>query len=117
YFSSMELGSFLRLLRAVERPNVAVFLDGLNDALYLMQGHDVPFFSDVLHGGWERERERQLAAAGDLPWVTFNRSLPLFRLIERFQAGPEPGTGFEVSPRYRETPADPIAWAVERYRF
>ncbi len=117
FYSSMELSDFLRLLRAGERPHIAVILDGLNDALYLTLGHDAPFFSDVLHSGWERERERQLAAAGDLPWVTFNRSLPLFRLIERLQAGPEPGAGFEVSPRYQETPADPIAWAVERYRF
>ena len=67
FYSSMELELFLQLLRSREAPHVAVFLDGLNDSIYLTQGHDVPYFSDVLHASWEKERERQLAAVGELP--------------------------------------------------
>ena len=43
YFSSQEIVLFLRLLAAGHVPHLAVFLDGLNDSLYV---DDVPRFSD-----------------------------------------------------------------------
>jgi lysophospholipase L1-like esterase len=43
YFSSQEIVLFLRLLAAGHVPQLAVFVDGLNDSLYV---EDVPRFSD-----------------------------------------------------------------------
>ena len=57
FFSSQELALFQILLRRGERCDLAVFLDGLNDAnTYSLS--DVPPFSDRLQSAFEKEQQR-----------------------------------------------------------
>lgn len=67
YFSSQELALFLALLRAGERPEVAVFIDGLNDVA-------MPFFGDATHFSPDEpghmERIRAMWAESTTPSTT-----------------------------------------------
>ncbi len=114
YYSSLELAYFTRLLRQREHPHCAIVLDGLNDSFYLATGYDVPYFADIAYRAWEREREEELGVVGDQPWVTFNRSMPVFRLLERFGRGPRPE--YQTEGRFGVEPADPLAYALETFR-
>jgi hypothetical protein len=61
FFSSQELALFQVLLRRGERCDLAVFLDGLNDAnTYSLS--DVPPFSDRLQSAFEKEQQRNPTA-------------------------------------------------------
>lgn len=83
YYSSQELAYFLAVLRrAKRRPSAVVFLDGLNDAVYISRGMDVPYFSNVAKEAWERERGRLYAGVPDVGWFTINRSFPVTRLTD-----------------------------------
>lgn len=113
YFtSSMELSYFLSLLRDQEPPEVALFLDGLNDSVFLMSGRSEPFFAATLDSAWEREREQRLGLSGDLPWITLNRSFPVFRLLERLRESGDP-TLASVQPN---RPERVVAFAVSHLR-
>jgi hypothetical protein len=91
-----------------------VFLDGYNDAIFLLGGSDVPFFAENLYRAWERERELELGVVGSRPWVSLNPSFPPLRLA-RWLSPPDTARLFRRSGRYRESPEDPLAFALQRF--
>lgn len=115
WFSSMELALMLARLRVAPNPSAIVFLDGLNDALRLTAGQDVPIFADVADLAWERERRRRYGATRDEPWVHFNESFPLQRLAQKLRRrifGDPPAR----PSRFRRHPENPVAEALSAYR-
>jgi len=79
WFSSMELNHFLALLRHRPAPDVAIFLDGLNDSRMFLEGRHLPFFTDVAEQAWEHERRRRYRPF-DGPWLEAKPSFPWLRL-------------------------------------
>ena len=80
YHSSMELAFYQHLLRTEKKPDVVLFLDGLNDSNNLIKGGDIPWLTDIATVGFERERLRKFGTDADVSWVTINESFPFLRL-------------------------------------
>lgn len=77
WFTNSERAAFTALLSAHRKPDLALFLDGVNDISWRGLGYDRPVFSHDMHAAWERARDdRRLR----LPWISVNASFPLARL-------------------------------------
>lgn len=53
YYSSQEVTLLYNLLKTGYRPQVVIFLDGLNDCMTLRTGQDLPAFTDSTRQMWE----------------------------------------------------------------
>ncbi len=78
YFSSQEVVLFMEHLRRAPAPDVAFFLDGLNDFYAIIGPNQTPFPAR-LAAVWEAEIAEQIAPESE-PWITFNYSFPPYRL-------------------------------------
>ncbi|MHB2017522.1 MAG: SGNH/GDSL hydrolase family protein [Candidatus Xenobia bacterium] len=92
YYSTQEVALFARLLKTGHRPDVAIFLDGLNDCFipFWQPSPDVPMFTDRM-SEWI-----QLAQFGR-DWLTQYRWLPMVKLafylrarLDAARAKPQP---------------------------
>lgn len=88
WYSSQEIAHFIALLRSNEPPDVALFLDGINDTVQLSQGNDVPVLAQNAYAGWELIRQKRYY--GDRSWITLNGAFPLLRLVNYLQTQPSP---------------------------
>ncbi len=116
YFSSMELGLLIALLREEPKPDVVALLDGLNDGAVLTWSLPVPFFSDVAYTAWDSERQKRYRLESEGPWFTVHDSFPPLRLLRR-RTESRPGPGFRLprKSRYRQQPEDPVAFALSHF--
>ncbi len=82
WFSGVELAAYNALLTEENKPDIVIFLDGLNDMAHLVAGRTTPFFADQGNVAWERRRNdaRRL-----LPWLSINESFPLTRVARYLQ--------------------------------
>jgi len=78
FFSSQELALFQTLLRRGERCDVAVFLDGLNEA-FVYSLEDAPAFSNRMRSAFEQEQSRNPTAATHFFWIS--RQFPPLKLL------------------------------------
>lgn len=108
FYSSQELALFASMLRAGERPRVAVFVDGLNDTYQLSRGVDRPWFSGALRAAWNAENG----------WASRRAPsrVPMLRAADalRRRLGPEAPTqpaSLEAVPD-----ASPAGFVLARYR-
>lgn len=113
YFSTQERVLFEQLLLAGHRPDVAVFLDGLND-FYFAEG--VPQFTAELTSFMKRG-----AGVPDTPPMTVSlaaaaRQLPITRLLARHLGEDEPPQAFGQAPPDSGRPEhERITAVLERY--
>jgi hypothetical protein len=78
HFSSQELALFITLLRHGQKCDLAIFLDGLNDAF---QGRaDYPRFTDITAAGFLKEE--QAASQADSTKITISPSFPPVRILD-----------------------------------
>jgi lysophospholipase L1-like esterase len=108
YYSSQERALFERLLVQGIRPDVAIFIDGLNDFLFYDDRPAMtPWLSDVVtQSAW---------AAGD-PYVEVFKALPLYRWVDGFIPRTQPY--HPLPPRPKEPAYDDPAVAddvLDRY--
>lgn len=82
WFSSAELSAFVAMLRDQPAPDVALFLDGLNDSVLGAMGRSTPFFAARAEAAWEQARADD---ARMLPWFAVTSSFPVFRVMEWLQ--------------------------------
>jgi lysophospholipase L1-like esterase len=112
WFTSSELALFVALLRNEAKPTAAVFLDGLNDTVWSLQGIEEPVFAPRAEQGWNHERSIE---RGEAAWISFNPTFPPFAVVKHlakrgvFAAGDERAA-------YRRPSPDPVARTVEIYR-
>ena len=78
WYSSVEVAGFGALLRSGRKPDIVLFLDGLNDMANLVAGRTTPYFTDRANAAWERTRSdaRRL-----ISWITVNESFPITRIL------------------------------------
>lgn len=113
WFSSVELAALPALLRHAERrPHLALFLDGLNDTVWGLQGVDVPPFADRAHAAWERVRAD---LRRELPWFSVNASFPPLRVVDWLRVKGLAGEARQER-RVHRPPADPERQVVENFR-
>jgi len=58
YYSSQEVTLLYNLLKTGYRPQIVIFLDGLNDCMTLRTGQDLPAFTDLTRQMWESAQFR-----------------------------------------------------------
>jgi hypothetical protein len=113
YFSSLELAYFSSLVRTENKPDIALFLDGLNDNTYLVQGLENPWFSDLASLAWEKERTRRYSVRANVPWIELNETFPLMSLLtgirNRFSISIPP---YKPSPSPTDGSRDPVERAL-----
>jgi hypothetical protein len=110
YFSSQELAQYVAMLRVGERPQIVIFLDGLNETVRVPEGCEVPYFSDTAYRGWEEQRQERYLHTGS--WLRLTGNFPLNRLRQHF-------AGTKDTPRdsrYIVPPGEPVNRTVENYR-
>lgn len=89
YYSSQELILFLRLLSQGTIPNMAVFVDGLNEFYY---NQDKPLFTaafnDFINGAYERRVKESTKATLrlELSENSLIKKLPLYKLVAKLHA-------------------------------
>lgn len=118
YFSTQDLILFEALLRAGARPDIAVFLHGLNDLFFLDGRPSAWSVFDLALSDHARVVREQVAGALELRprWrslLDFVQSLPLVKLASAIGAGGEAPVG-----AYKpvETDVALLRQAVQRYR-
>lgn len=80
WFSTVEVAAYNAMLQSDYRPDIVIFVDGLNDMANLVAGRNTPFFSNQANAAWERRRND---ARRMLPWLSINESFPITR-VARF---------------------------------
>ncbi len=79
YFSSLEVSLMVAMLRQDDRPDIVLFLDGLNDVNRISARLEEPYFAPQAEAAWEAERTRRYDPQSD-DWVTFGSNFPPFRV-------------------------------------
>lgn len=79
WFSSVELAILPALLRRQPKPDIALFLGGLNDTVWGLAGVDAPPLSNRAKDAWDRAKAD---VRRELPWISINSSSPIARLEE-----------------------------------
>ena len=82
----------------------------------LTQGLPFPYFAEVGHTAWERERERRFNAVIEKPWFTIHENFPPMRILSRNREV-RVGRSFQrgADSRYRRTPEDPVGFALQHF--
>jgi lysophospholipase L1-like esterase len=121
YASSQELALFIANLRR-QKPDIAVFLDGVNDVWFPMYADNPTPLTDPLAGAWEA-RIAQIIAPASQPWLTFNVSFPPYRLarqlgidISRLQVQPRYGVNYAMQGTGATTPDEQLQFVIDQYR-
>jgi lysophospholipase L1-like esterase len=119
YNSSQEVALLVANLRA-SRPDIAVFLDGVNDVWFTMYANTQTSLVDHLAGVWEGHTERITLATG-LPWMTFNPSFPPYRLasqlgIDPANLRPNYAVRYAMQGTGAATPGEQLAVTIDSYR-
>ncbi len=99
YFSSQELALFVTNLRLQDPPDIAIFLDGLNEVQYLVMENNQLSLLPPLALAWEAQIA-QFTQPEEQPWVSLNPSFPPNRLARQL--------GIEIT-------YDNEAWRNNRY--
>ncbi len=116
YFSSQEVVLFMEHLRRLPAPDIAFFLDGLND-YYALKGPNQTPFPARLAAVWENEIAQQIDP-GSKPWVTLNYSFPPYRLASELGlVEVNPPVLFSYQYALNENPhiADRIDYGIQQY--
>ena len=119
YFSSLEVSLYVALLRTEKKPDIVLFLDGLNDSIWLAQGWTAPQFAGAMITAWETERQRRFSE--DHNWINIDQVFPLQRITQYICANsslPKKNTNSllqENNPYIRETP-NPSQTILQTYR-
>lgn len=118
YNSAQELALFIAYLRRQEPPDIAFFLDGVNDVWFIMnQGTATPL-ALPLAGAWEAQiaqfTQRQ-------PWITVDPSFPLIRLARELgiaiPTAQSPSSAYyAMSGTGAENNTQRLRFALENYR-
>ena len=118
FYSSMEVSYYLSLLRSKKRkPDLVIFLDGLNDSNYLTRDIDEPWFTKVAELAWEKERTSRYNKHGKVPWIEFNKTFPLTPLITwiQFNLGLTKGEGMITEIPIPKPEPEKTKSAVEKF--
>jgi len=102
YNSSQELALFAANLRRM-KPDIAIFMDGVNDVWYTMYANTQTALVDPLAGVWENYTA-SITSAVDTPWVSINPSFPPLRLAQQM--------GLDLS-QIKPPPQFPIQYAMQ----
>lgn len=102
YNSSQELALFAANLRR-SKPDIAMFMDGVNDVWYTMYANTQTPLVDPLAGVWENYTA-SITSAVDTPWMTINPSFPPLRLAQQM--------GLNLS-QLRPPPDFPVRYAMQ----
>lgn len=121
YFSSQELALFTQHLRLESAPpDIALFLDGLNEIYALTRYNNQTPLIRQLAGAWEAEIARITNPFAE-PWLSFNPSFPPSRLAQQLGIGAPVETG-DINKQYAYADGlslrfddDPIVFAAEQY--
>lgn len=90
YNTSLELNLFAAYLREKTPPDIAVFLDGVNELQFLLLTNWQSILPEAQAIVWERYIQ-SVTELDEQPWVEFNPSFPLVRLARRYNIGaPQP---------------------------
>jgi len=120
WYSSQEVAHFLALLRIESPPDVALFLDGVNDFYIVSLGYEPTYYTSMLWEAWQAERHRRRYPAPGGAWFQLTQSFPTTRLKRlmaprrlRFQKL----TPSDKHPaRFRSQPSDPAGRVLDVYR-
>jgi hypothetical protein len=115
WFSSQEIALYVALLRTEPRPDVAMFLDGINDCYRVSEGDEATAFWANAYAGWELLRKKFHDPDGN--WFEFGADFPLVRLLRYLQMTSGPVNLFASVPsRYKRRPDDPVSRTLQIYR-
>jgi lysophospholipase L1-like esterase len=119
YASSQELALFIAYLRTMKQPDIALFLDGVNDVWYIMYQNDQTPLIKPLAGAWETEIET--FTKPNPSWISLNSSFPLNRLMWQLGVNLNPPNGTSDEHAFNSTGVatedEQLDYAAYSYRY
>lgn len=116
YYSTPEMALFAEHLRRQPAPQVAFFLDGLNE-MHAIDSHNVMLLINRLAGVWEQQITA-MTQPEDQPWFTINYSFPPNRLAHHYglvQAEPQELLSYNYALAINPDLTDPVDYGAEQY--
>lgn len=116
YYSTPELALFAEHLRRQPAPQLALFLDGLNE-LHALRSNNVMPLINRLAGTWEAQIA-EMTQPEDQPWFSVNYSFPPNRLAHHYglvQAEPQELFSYQYALAYNPAVTDPVDYGAKQY--